>query len=360
METKEKKTWRKIITLISIISFLLLTICFTKFIDKGLQVFLLNVFNIRANEDDLLIHYIDVGQGDAIVIQFPNKEIMLIDSGTKYSQNYLVQYIKSTVLKDNKDLVIDYFILTHSDTDHSGGACAIFKEFEVKNFYRPNIASIDENIDDFYIQVDSEEYNEAIKYASVEDKINIEIIKDGYNFYLGDVFVRFFGPLHSYTTTNQISPIIKIQYKDKSFLFTGDVSSEAEKDLVQKYGNELSADVLKVGHHGSENATSIEFLNCVNPSVAIISVGQNSYGHPSMYTIRNLELFGAEIHRTDEEENILFVYGENCFRVLGEVYHSYTYINWWIIALILIAILIVFLIKNIVYIVKTKQIKEKL
>lgn len=356
MEKKEKKCWTKLIVVFSLMIVVLISIACTKVIDKGMQALLFNAFNIRANQDDLVVHYINVGQGDAIALQLPNDEIMLIDSGTKDSQNYLVEYIKTKVLKDNNNLVVDYFILTHSDLDHSGGACAVFAEFEVKNFYRPNIASLDEEAKDFYVQATTKEYNEAISLAKQEKGVNIEIIADDISFDIGKVGVQFFGPLRKYNTTNEISPLIKVGYLNKAFLFTGDVSSDAEDELVAKYGNKLKADVLKVGHHGSANATSKEFLSCVNPSVAIISVGANSYGHPSAYTISNLEQAGATIYRTDIDKDVLFVCGEGLFRRLeSKEYHSFEFVNWWIIGLVLEGMLAIVLTKYIIQLVKLKK-----
>lgn len=355
MEEKEKKKYILQIVILSILIFICaLSIVWTKSISLNIQEFLYNK-GVRESNSDLVVHYINVGQGDAIALKFPNDEIMLIDAGPKIAQNSLITYIKDNVLKSNKDLVIDYLILTHSDIDHSGGICAIFTQFEVKNFYRPNIACESENVENFAMQSTLDEYNEVIENSKQEKGLNTNILNKEFNFNVGKARVEILSPLKVYSTTNAMSPIIKVSYLDKSFLFTGDVQYEAEKDMLEYYGDKLDADVLKVAHHGSNTSTSMEFVEAVTPQYAIISVGENSYGHPTFETITTLNAFGAEVLLTSKGD-IRLVCGEGFFEVLEEkAVQSSEFVKWWIIAIAINLILIYFLIKVIINFIKKEK-----
>ena len=217
MEKKQKKEYAKIIIFSILILLFAISIVFTSPISSGIKNALYKA-KIKVSSDDLVVHFIDVGQGDAIAIQMPNDKIMMIDSGTKDSQNYLVAYIRDEVLKSKQSLVIDYLILTHSDLDHSGGICALFANFEIKNFYRPNIASESENIGDFALKSSSNEYNEAIKSSCAEQGLTTNVINKEFEFSIGEVLVKIFPPVKAYSTTNDMSSVTKISYLGKSFL----------------------------------------------------------------------------------------------------------------------------------------------
>lgn len=353
MEKKQIKKYIQIVIISVLILLFGISTIFTSAISRGLKNLLFKG-NVRANSD-LVVHFIDVGQGDAIAIKFPNEQIMLIDSGPKISQNYLIEYIQEKVMVSNNDLVIDYMLLTHSDIDHSGGMCAVFAEFDVLNFFRPNIACETEQIKDFALKSTLDEYNEVITSSKAEKGINVSVINQNYEFNVGDATIQIFAPLKGYDTTNEMSPIVKISYLGKSFLFTGDLQEEGEKDMIKKYGTTLNADVLKVGHHGGANSTSAEFVYAVSPQYAIICVGKNNYGHPSFATIEKLQSSGAIVMTTDENA-IRFVCAKDMFGVLPKnKIHSYEFVEWWIIALIFEIILVLILCKIIVEFVKNKK-----
>ena len=182
MEKKQVKEYIQI-TLVAILIILFgISAVFAATISQGLKDILFKA-NIRAN-DDLVVHFIDVGQGDAIAIKFPNQKVMLIDSGPKISQNHLVEYMKNEVLASNNKLTIDYLLLTHPDGDHSGAMCAMFGQFDVIRFFRPNIACESENINNFAMQSNLDEYNEVVKSASNEKGLQVDIINQNYEFFL--------------------------------------------------------------------------------------------------------------------------------------------------------------------------------
>ena len=310
---------------------LVISMCFTSAISRGVKNVLYKA-DFKVSADDLVVHFIDVGQGDAIALRLPNEQVVLIDSGPKESQNKLVKYLKENVLKSNNNLIIDYAILTHPDTDHSGGMSAVFGEFAVKNFFRPNIASNSENWQDFAMSSTLLEYDEVIKSSNSEQGISIKIINQEYALNLGKVTLQIFPPVDTYSSTNEMSPIVKVDYLNKSFLFTGDIQGDSEQDMINKYQDELSADVLKVAHHGSKDSTSEQFVSVVNPKYAVICVGSNSYGHPHINTITRLQDAGATVMST-ERGDIVFVCGNEMFGVLKNKTHSFEFVEWWVIAL---------------------------
>lgn len=327
-----------------------LSIIFTSVISQNIKQ-MLHKANIVVSKDDMVVHFIDVGQGDAIAITFPDDKVMLIDSGPKDSQNVLLRYLKDEVVKNANDLVIDYVILTHSDVDHAGGMSAVFGEFEVKNFFRPNIASDSESIDDFAIKSTSEEYDELIKLSKEESGLSTKVVDKEFKFNIGKAAVEILPPVKTYSTTNEMSCLTKLTYNGKSFLFTGDIQDECESDVLKYYGKRLDVDVLKVAHHGSKTSTSQEFVDVVTPKYSIICVGSNSYGHPHFQTIERLETAGSEIYIT-LDGSVRFVCGDNVLGVLDyKQIHSHEFIDWWIVAIFVILLLIYRLAKLIVVLI---------
>lgn len=339
MEKKQAKKYLVSVIVLSIVITLLGISCiFSSAISKSIKNLLFKA-DIRVN-DDLLVHFINVGQGDAIAIKFANEKIMLIDAGPKANQNHLVEYIRDNVMASNNDRVIDYLVLTHSDVDHSGGMSAVFAEFDIKHFFRPAIASKNENLNDFNISASNEEYTEVINLSKQENGLTTDIMSTNFEFYVGDAFVQIFAPIRTYLTTNEMSPIIKISYSGKSFLFTGDILEESEQDMINYYGDYLSADVLKVAHHGSSSSTSENFVNKVKPKYAVICVGDNTYGHPTFETISRLNNVGAEVLTTKNETVRIICYNGNLKVLEHDIIHSYEFVGWWVLVLIVEVVLI--------------------
>ncbi|HBK02310.1 MAG TPA: hypothetical protein DDY77_04695 [Clostridiales bacterium] len=286
-------------------------------------------------ESDLRIHYVDVNQGDAIIIQFPNNKNMIIDSGDKKSDSKakLKNYIDKLEITK-----FDYLIATHQDTDHIGGMDVIFKNYEVDYVFRPYVLSTNSNastLPDGFNQGLTKEaggtpsntatYYNFLNYI-VEEKCGYEFfnkdsdfafdIKDGENSY--KCVFDFLTPTANKNeigyknNNNNYSPIIMLTYADNKFVFVGDAEKETEKELLDYYKNDnLTVDVLKVGHHGSETSSSKDFLAKIQPKYAVISCGKgNKFYHPRQLTLDNLtdptlSYDPATIYRTDLQGNIV-------------------------------------------------------
>ena len=253
-------------------------------------------FLVVSIKDNLVVHFISVGQADAVAINLPDGKVLLIDAGYRNTNVSLNNYINDKVINNNLNKNVDYLILSHADLDHSGGARKLIKELNVKKVYLPTF------------NTEKEQYLELLQ--DVNDNCEYEMVDKDLNISNGNYKIDIINsPLKD--TSNNSSAIVKIEYKGKSFLFAGDINFKVEKLLIDEYGDFLDVDILKVAHHGSKFSSSEDFLKVVTPEYAVISVGNNPYGHPTSETINNLENVGAKILRTDIEGNIVFVVGDN-------------------------------------------------
>jgi competence protein ComEC len=243
--------------------------------------------NIQINKNTLQVHFIDVGQGDSILIQVNNKNL-LIDSGPNKSEDKLKKYLKKLNISK-----FDYIIATHPHEDHIGNMSYIINNFDVLNFYAPKV----ENSTKAFETMVESLIRKDLKIKVL--KANIKSIDLGKN-----IVVDVFSPLsNSYEDLNNYSPIVKISYGNTSFLFTGDAEELSENEVLNA-GFDLKCDVLKIGHHGSSSSTSENFLKASNPSIAVISVGEdNTYGHPTDTVLSRLK--ETKIYRTDINGNIV-------------------------------------------------------
>lgn len=236
---------------------------------------------------NLKIHYINVGQGDSELIQ-NNGENMLIDTGTNESTSSLVSYLKSQNVSK-----IKYLILTHPHEDHIGGADAVIKEFNVRNVYMPNVTTNTRTFKDVVAAMKAKDLKAKLPNVAEEFKV-------------GTAKFKILSPINTNSEDlNTYSIVIKLTFGSTKFLFTGDAQNSNEEDMINK-GFDLSADVLKVGHHGSHTSTSQDFLDKVNPRYAIISCGKgNDYGHPHAETMQKLQSKNIKVYRTDEDGTIV-------------------------------------------------------
>lgn len=239
---------------------------------------------------DLEAHFLDVGQGDCAII-LCDGEAMVIDGGPKSASSFVYSYIRNTLNRTQ----IDYIVSTHPHIDHVGGLAAVLNAAQVDLLLTP------------VLEWESEAFKDMIKYAE-EQGTYIDIPNQNDTMKLGSATVTIllcWPDAIQYGRTNDSSIVLRIDYGNTSFLFTGDAEEWSEEMLLQD-NVPLKADVLKVAHHGSPYSTSAWFLQEVAPRFAVISVGQgNRYGHPSEDVLDRLQEAGAVILRTDKLGTII-------------------------------------------------------
>lgn len=240
-------------------------------------------------EGDLQISYLDVGQGDCSFLLLPDGTTILIDAGNPENGQEIIQYIQDTGTD-----TLDYVIATHPHADHIGGMAEVIRAFEVKNVYMPKKSHTSETFENLLNTI--EEKGLTIRTAG-----SGKVLFDD-----GTLKAEFLAPIgDSYANLNNASAVLMLTYRSNRFLFMGDAEGEVEEKILEG-GADISADVLKVGHHGSDTSSTRSFLEAVNPSVGVISVGENnSYGHPDPLTLDTLEDLGVKIWRTDEKGTIV-------------------------------------------------------
>lgn len=243
---------------------------------------------VSQNVSGLMVSYIDVGQGDSILLQC-KEEAMLIDAGENDKGSIVVNYLKGAGASHLK-----YAVGTHPHSDHIGGMDTVIDSIKTDTFICPDTSYSTKTWKD--VLSSCKDNNTKIDYAKVNKSYS-----------LGDATFTIFHPEERaiYSECNNFSVVIKVSLGERSFLFTGDAEELAEEEML-KSGYDLQADVLKVGHHGSHSSTSRKFLYAVDPSVAVISCGKNNeYGHPHRETISLLNEEDIEIHRTDNEGTVV-------------------------------------------------------
>ena len=275
---KTKKIYQKILRERNIKAFIKRTY-------KGifLIIFLIGIYQFPK---DLEIHFLDVGQGDSCFIITPNRKTILIDGGGSTSNTFNVG--KDTLipyLLDKGYTKLDYVFISHFDQDHVGGILPILEEFKVGQVFITRQEEKSENYETFLKIVEQKQLR--VREVKMGDKIKI-----------GDVIFHILWPEGKQIEENILNNnamVMKLQYKNFSMLFTGDIEAVAEKKILSLYDtnlNSLKATVLKVAHHGSKSSSTEEFLKAVSAKVAIIGVGENNmFGHPSNVVLERLQSF---------------------------------------------------------------------
>ena len=238
------------------------------------------------SEDTLRVNYIDVGQGDSIFIELPNKETMLIDAGEAYEVDKVINYLNNLGIKR-----IDYVVGTHPHTDHIGGLESVINTFDIGFIYMPNAISTSKTYEDLLTTIS----NKGLKVKTA--KSGVVVLNED------NLKLEFIAPnSDNYSNLNNYSAVLKLTYLDNTFLFMGDAETLSEDEIT----SDVKADVIKVGHHGSDSSSSVEFVKKVNPEYAIIMVGEgNSYNHPYQSIINRYLSMDAKVLRTDLDGNII-------------------------------------------------------
>ena len=236
--------------------------------------------------DTLRVNYIDVGQGDSIFIELPNKETMLIDAGEAYKSDSVINYLNNLGIKR-----IDYVVGTHPHTDHIGGLESVINTFDTGSIYMPKVSSNSKTFEDLLTTISNK--NLKVKTA----KSGVVVLNED------NLKLEFIAPnSDNYSNLNNYSAVLKLTYLDNTFLFMGDAEVLSEDEIT----SDVKADVIKVGHHGSDSSSSVEFVKKVNPEYAIIMVGEgNSYNHPYQSIINRYLSMNTKVLRTDLDGNII-------------------------------------------------------
>ena len=249
--------------------------------------------------DDFSASFVDVATADACCIRCHDKNI-LIDSGTSISYDKLSAYLKRNNFKS-----FDAVIISHLDSDHFGGLIKLLYDFEVKEIYMPKVA--DELIpetEEYGMFLNSVKENKVeVKYPTIQSEVTI-----------GDMSLNFISPVRQYDNRNDNSLVVKITYKETSFLFTGDISEKVEEDLVNS-NIELKADVLKVAHHGSKTSSSEDFLKAVSPQISVVSVGTSDDTLPDYETMVRINHYSDSLYRTDKDKTIIITSNGNKLKI---------------------------------------------
>ena len=247
----------------------------------------------QTREPNFEIHFLDVGQAESTLV-ICDGHAMLVDGGNVDDSDFMYSYLRRHDIKE-----LDYVVCSHPHIDHVGGLAGALNFAVADKVY---------SRETFY---DTKAFSNFLKYVSKQG-LELTVPDDGDTFELGSAEVQIIGPInYRADNMNNNSTVLRIVYGDTTFLLTGDMEYEEENDLVNS-NYELKSDVLKVCHHGSDTSSSYSFLYEVEPQIAVISVGENPYGHPSERVLSRLEDCGAAVFRTDERGTIIITSdGEN-------------------------------------------------
>ena len=285
----------KIKKLLSIV--VLLIVILVSFLTGGfehLSNFIGNDYITDIEPGSTLVEAIDVGQGDAFLISNEEYGNILVDTGETDHAQDLVSHLKERDIEK-----IDYIIITHPHADHIGGMCDVLDNFEVGKVYMPKMSHTTSSFKNMLSKMEEKNLYFTEAKSGVEIKLsdtdNIKFISPTKDMDLGDL--------------DNSDAVCVLNTNGRKVLFTGDIFEEAELKIMNKIGK---VDILKVAHHGSYKSTSDKFLEKIQPTYAMIGVGEdNKYSHPSTETLNRLEQHDVKVYRTDLDGNIAFIIDKN-------------------------------------------------
>ncbi len=244
-------------------------------------------------QGNLLVHFIDVGQGDCELIQAPEANV-LIDAGDVGEGDLVVDYLKAQGVER-----IDYLLATHPHADHIGGMPEVVEAFEIGKVLFSDVPAD---------LIPTTKIYEQLLDSIAGKGLKITKASPGIAYDLGDgAMLKILAPLNQdQEDLNENSIVCRLDFGETSFLFTGDAGISSENDMIKRYGSALSGTVLKLGHHGSNTATQEKWLNRVNPKIVVAEVGaDNKYGHPHKEILQRIKERGLTFYRTDRDGTIV-------------------------------------------------------
>lgn len=242
-----------------------------------------------AVDGEIRVHFIDVGQADAILIQSADHSV-LIDSGARNGERIILPYLESVGVT-----TLDVLVGTHPHADHIGGAAGILDAMEVREVWMPNVTHTTRTFERF---IDSIEANGA----------EVHLAQAGDVMSMGQIQMTVVHPNRSgYSSFNDYSIVLHMQFGETGFIFTGDGEGPTDHEILQ-HGWNVSSNVMLAGHHGSRTSSSEALIDAINPDIAVISVGDgNKYGHPHQVVLDRFAERDIEVLRTDLEGTIILV-----------------------------------------------------
>ena len=275
------------------------------------------------------IHFVNVGHGDAILLRLPDNKCMMVDSGKSDAFNTLNHYIDKVFFKNDKDKTFDYFVLSHSDSDHIGGMQSVINNYNIGKIYHSN---------DLKNVYNYNNIERVIHEHNIETCINesgLEIVGENYK-------ITWLTPMNDYyEERNDYSAILYFEFPNYKFILTGDATSEVgEIEALNYFIDDIDVDMIKLGHHGSSTSTSLEFLEGVKPEVVIIS-NSDVYNHPASSTIETLakydSMYGTNLsnyYDTLHKGNIIVTNdGINTIKNIND----YIFVDYYLIVIVIVA-----------------------
>lgn len=267
--------------------FVVVCIIITFCIPKWDSLFVQNPVTVTQGE--LSVHYLDVGKADCIFITDGETNIV-IDSGYASASEYIEEYLDSYNVQ-----TINLLVASHQDKDHIGSMAKIIDKYDVKEFWQPELNEK---------QIPNTSAYEYMQKALADKEISSLSPEPGTERAYGAINLETLAPSKIYSDINNCSIVIKLTFGEKKFLFMGDAEKQEEKGIIND-GFDLSADVIKIGHHGSATSTTQELLDAVQPQIAVISVGPDDNNLPKEVTLDRLEQNNIKTYRTDLNGNVV-------------------------------------------------------
>ena len=275
--------------------------CFSLYLEFGDTEVPASAVNSFIDKDaDLEIHYIDVGQGDCSLIKWEGAAV-LIDCGERENSDKILDYLKKQDVKK-----LDIVIATHPHSDHIGAMGDIISGIDVERVIAPKVSADKTPTTKTYERFLTALQDKALKLTAAKPGTVYALSgKTASSMDKQPPKLEILAPVADYDDLNDYSVVVRMTYGGTSYLFTGDAEAKAEKDILNS-GADVSADVLKAGHHGSSTSTSEKFLEAVSPDICVIQCGTgNSYGHPHAEILERLESFGVKCFRNDISGTII-------------------------------------------------------
>ncbi|MBP2078704.1 ComEC/Rec2 family competence protein [Oceanobacillus polygoni] len=245
-----------------------------------LCLFTYPIYSHSETAPDMQVHFIDVGQGDSILIETPLDKTILIDGGPPGSGKKIVSYLKNHGIDE-----LDLLVATHPDMDHIGGLPEVMEAVSVNEILDTGKLHPTRTFANYISEIRKQ--NIPVQIAEKNDSIEIDPL----------INIEVWNAYEKFKNNNKSSIVLKVSYKEMDFLLMSDVEKQQEKKIMEDY--DVESEIIKVGHHGSKTSSSLEFLQEVNPEVAILTYSKdNNYGHPVDRVIDNLYHVNALIYST--------------------------------------------------------------